>query len=88
MCLIICQTKAACDLVLIPSVQLLNILSCFVIDVILMWLLQDLASALNHSVHALYANGNPNALEALLPEPFGLLHRTLLAAPLPHQVCV
>jgi hypothetical protein len=42
---------------------------------------QDLAAALGKSVHTLCANGNINALEALMPEPFGLLHRAFLAAP-------
>ncbi|KAJ9517556.1 hypothetical protein QJQ45_025104, partial [Haematococcus lacustris] len=47
---------------------------------------QDFATVLGKSVHQLHANGNPNALEALLPEPYIHLHRSWLAAPLPPQV--
>ncbi|KAJ9517581.1 hypothetical protein QJQ45_025108, partial [Haematococcus lacustris] len=46
----------------------------------------DFATVLGKSVHQLHANGNPNALEALLPEPYIHLHRSWLAAPLPPQV--
>ncbi|GFH16402.1 PAS domain-containing protein, partial [Haematococcus lacustris] len=46
---------------------------------------QDFATVLGKSVHQLHANGNPNALEALLPEPYIHLHRSWLAAPLPPQ---
>jgi hypothetical protein len=47
---------------------------------------QDLATALGRSVHSLCNSGNINALEALMPEPFGLLHRSLLATQLPTVV--
>lgn len=39
---------------------------------------QDLASLLGSTAHALAQNGNPNALEGLLPEPFRQMHRTLV----------
>jgi hypothetical protein len=48
--------------------------------------LQDLANALGKTVHALCGNNTINALEALMPEPFGLLHRSLLATALPTVV--